>query len=57
LVIDTYARDDRRVEASSSKHTRLIESASRQAAALRRRQGHPIEDGIHTATQEVNIRV
>ena len=47
FVIDAYAGSIVGWEASASKHTRFVESAIRQAAALRRRQGHPIEDGIH----------
>lgn len=47
FVIDAYAGSIVGWEASGSKHTRFVESAIRQAAALRRRQGHPIEDGIH----------
>ncbi len=34
-------------EASGSKHTRFVESALRQAAALRSRQDHPIADAIY----------
>jgi putative transposase len=34
-------------EASGSKQTRFVESAIRQAAALRSRQGHPIDGAIH----------
>lgn len=47
FVIDAYAGSIVGWEASGSKHTRFVESAIRQAAALRRRQGHPIQDGIH----------
>lgn len=47
FVIDAYAGVIVGWEASGSKHTRFVESAIRQAAALRARQGHPIEDGIH----------
>jgi putative transposase len=47
FVIDAYAGAIVGWEASGSKHTRFVESAIRQAAALRRRQGPPIEDGIH----------
>ena len=47
FVIDAYAGAIIGWEVSASKHTRFVESAIRQAAALRRRQGHPIEDGIH----------
>lgn len=47
FVIDAYAGSIVGWEASGSKHTCFVESAIRQAAALRRRQGHPIEDGIH----------
>lgn len=47
FVIDAYAGAIIGWEVSASKHTRFVESAIRQAAALRRRQGYPIEDGIH----------
>ena len=47
FVIDAYAGAIIGWEASGSKHTPFDESAIRQAAALRARQGHPIEDGIH----------
>lgn len=48
FVIDAYAGAIIGWEVSASKHTRFVESAmNSQAAALRRRQGHPIEDGIH----------
>ena len=47
FVIDAYAGAIVGWEASASKHTRFMESAIRQAAALRSRQGHPIEDAIH----------
>jgi len=47
FVIDAYAGAIIGWEASGSKHTRFVESAIRQAAALRARQGHPITDGIH----------
>ena len=47
FVIDAYAGAVVGWEVSSSKHTRFVESAIRQAAALRRRQGHPIEGAIH----------
>ncbi len=47
FVIDAYAGAIVGWEASASKHTRFVESALRQAAALRARQGHPIEDAIH----------
>lgn len=47
FVIDAYAGAILGWQVSGSKHTRFVESAIRQAAALRARQGHPIEDGIH----------
>lgn len=47
FVIDAYAGAILGWEASASKHTRFVESAIRQAAALRRRQGHPIDGAIH----------
>lgn len=47
FVIDAYAGAIVGWETSASKHTRFVESAIRQAAALRSRQGHPIKDAIH----------
>ena len=47
FVIDAFAGRIIGWEASTSKQTRLVESASRQAAAFRRRQGHPIDGAIH----------
>ena len=47
FVINAYAGAIIGWEASGSKHTRFVESAIRQAAALRSRQRHPIEDAIH----------
>jgi putative transposase len=47
FVIDAYAGAIVGWEASGSKHTRFVESAIRQAAALRSRQGHPIDGAIH----------
>ena len=47
FVIDAYAGAIVGWEASASKHTRFVESAIRQAAAQRSRQGHPIDDAIH----------
>jgi putative transposase len=47
FVIDAYAGAIVGWEASASKQTRFVESALRQAAALRSRQGHPIDDAIH----------
>lgn len=47
FVIDAYAGTIVGWEASASKHTRFVESAIRQAAALRRRQGHPIDGAVH----------
>ena len=46
-VIDAYAGAIVGWEASASKQTRFVESAIRQAAALRSRQGHPIDGAIH----------
>ena len=48
-------RSDRRLGASASKHTRFVESAIRQAAALRARQGHPIEDAIHHSRRRIAV--
>uniref|UniRef100_A1UQQ1 Integrase, catalytic region n=1 Tax=Mycobacterium sp. (strain KMS) TaxID=189918 RepID=A1UQQ1_MYCSK len=47
FVIDAYAGSIVGWEASASKHTRFVESALRQAAALRARQGHPVDGAIH----------
>jgi putative transposase len=47
FVIDAYAGAIVGWEASASKQTRFVESAIRQAAALRSRQGHPIDGAIH----------
>ena len=47
FVIDAYAGAIVGWEASASKQTRFVESALRQAASLRSRQGHPIDGAIH----------
>ena len=47
FVIDAFAGAIIGWEASTSKETRFVESAIRQAAALRSRQGHPIDGAIH----------
>jgi putative transposase len=47
FVIDAYAGAIVGWEGSASKQTRFVESALRQAAALRSRQGHPIDGAIH----------
>jgi putative transposase len=47
FVIDAYAGAIVGWEVSVSKHTRFVESALRQAAALRDRQGRPIDGAIH----------
>ena len=47
FVIDAYAGAIIGWEASTSKETRFVKSAIRQAAALRSRQGHPIDGAIH----------
>ena len=60
FVIDAYAGAIVGWEASGSKQTRFVESAIRQAAALRRRQGHPIEDAIHhsdAGSQYTSVRL
>lgn len=47
-------------EASACKHTHFVESALRQAAALRRRQRHPIDGAIHhsdAGSQYTRIRL
>lgn len=46
-VIDAYASAIVGWEASGSKQTRFVESAIRQAAALRSCQGHPIDGAVH----------
>lgn len=47
FVIDAFAGAIIGWETCMSKQTRFVESAIRQAAALRRRQGHPIDGAIH----------
>ena len=47
FVIDAYAGAIIGWEAASVKHTHFVESAIRQAAALRARQGHRIDGAIH----------
>ncbi len=47
FVIDAYAGTIVGWERSASKQTRFVESAIRQAVALRSRQGHPIDGAIH----------
>jgi putative transposase len=47
FVIDACAGSIVGWEASASKQTRFVESAIRQAAALRSRQGRPIDGAIH----------
>jgi putative transposase len=47
FVIDAYAGTVIGWEAASAKQTRFVESAIRQAAALRARQGHRIDGAIH----------
>jgi putative transposase len=48
LVIDAFAGRIVGWECSLSKHTAFVDSAIRQAVALRRRQGHPLAGGtIH----------
>lgn len=47
FVIDAYAGSIVGWEGSTSKETRFVESAIRQATALRSRQGHPIDGAIH----------
>ena len=47
FLIDAYAGAIVGWQASGSKQTRFVESAIRQAAALRSRQGHPIDGAIH----------
>ncbi len=47
FVIDAYAGAIVGWEGSASKQTRFVESAIRQAVALRFRQGHPIDGAIH----------
>jgi putative transposase len=47
FVIDAYAGSIVGWEASASKQTRFVESALRQTAVLRSRQGRPIDGAIH----------
>lgn len=47
FVIDAYAGAIIGWEAASAKQTRFVESAIRQAAACRARQGHRIDGAIH----------
>ncbi|GLP79440.1 hypothetical protein TUM20984_08600 [Mycobacterium antarcticum] len=47
FVIDAYAGAIIGWDAASVKQTRFVESAIRQAAALRVRQGHRIDGAIH----------
>jgi putative transposase len=47
FVIDAYAGAIIGWEAANAKPTRFVESAIRQAAALRARQGHRIDGAIH----------
>lgn len=47
FVIDAYAGAIVGWEGSASKQTQFVESAIRQAVALRSRQGHPVDGAIH----------
>ncbi|RAV08933.1 hypothetical protein DQP55_18355 [Mycolicibacterium sp. GF69] len=47
FVIDAYAGAIVGWEVSASEHTRFVESALRQAAALRARQGSPVDGASH----------
>ncbi len=47
FVIDAYAGRIIGWEASTSKITQFVESARRQAVALRARQGHRVDQAIH----------
>ena len=47
FVIDAFAGTIVGWETSMNKQTRFVESAIRQASALRARQGHPIDGAIH----------
>ena len=47
FLIGAYAGAILGWQASWSKQTRFVESAIRQAAALRSRQGHPIDGALH----------
>ncbi len=49
FVMDAYAGVIVGWEASASNQTRFVESALRQAAALRSRQGHPIDSAIQNS--------
>jgi len=56
FVIDAFAGAITGWEASISKETRFVESAIRQAAALRSRQGHPIDGAIHHSDAGGSVR-
>jgi putative transposase len=47
FVIDAYANRIVGWECSTSKETAFVESAIRQAVALRSREGHPIDGAVH----------
>ena len=47
FVIDAYANRILGWECSTSKHTSFVESAIRQAAARRAREGHPLNGVVH----------
>lgn len=47
LVIDAFAGLIAGWDCSLSKETAFVQRAVRQAAAFRRRQGHPLDGGIH----------
>ncbi|MGQ4601644.1 IS3 family transposase [Nocardia sp. R6R-6] len=47
FVVDAYAGRILGWECSTSKHATFVESAIRQAAAVRAREGHPIVGAIH----------
>jgi putative transposase len=47
FIIDAYANRIVGWECSTTKHTSFVESAIRQAVALRARDGHPLDGAIH----------
>ena len=52
FVIDAYANRIVGWECSTSKETPFVESAIRQAAALRAREGHPLDRVVHHSDSE-----
>ncbi len=52
FVIDAFAGLIAGWECSLPEETAFVQRAVRQAAALRRRQGHPLDGGIHHSDSE-----